>query len=149
MEYCFRRVFDWGSDLLGIFLNFGTSWRWVVSFTHRPLYPRGKNTRYPLDRRLGGPQSRSPRSGEEKILETTGTRTPTPRSCSPYPVAIPTALYQLLRVSGEECKLWSSSLSQFLQLALSSCPIILLNTPFFYNLKYTYILPLMWESDVQ
>jgi hypothetical protein len=36
----------------------------VVSFTPRPLY-----TRYPLDRRLGGPQSRSGRRGEEKVLE--------------------------------------------------------------------------------
>jgi hypothetical protein len=38
------------------FLDIGTSWRWVVSFTPRPLYPRGKSPRYPLDRRLGGPQ---------------------------------------------------------------------------------------------
>jgi hypothetical protein len=32
----------------------------------RPLYPRGKSSRYPFDRRLGGPQSRSGRGGEEK-----------------------------------------------------------------------------------
>ena len=30
---------------------------WVVNATPRPLYPRGK-TRYPLYRRLGGPQGR-------------------------------------------------------------------------------------------
>jgi hypothetical protein len=32
---------------------------------HAPaaLYPRGKDPRYPLDRRLGGPQSRSGRRG--------------------------------------------------------------------------------------
>jgi hypothetical protein len=41
----------------------GTSW-WVVSFIPRPLYPRGISPWYPLDRRLGGPQSRSGRSGE-------------------------------------------------------------------------------------
>jgi len=29
-------------------------------------FPQGKETRYPLDRRLGGPQSRSGRGGEEK-----------------------------------------------------------------------------------
>jgi hypothetical protein len=29
-------------------------------------YPQGKSPLYPLDRRLGGPQSRSGRSGEEK-----------------------------------------------------------------------------------
>jgi hypothetical protein len=64
-------------------LDLGTRWRWVVGFTPRPLYSRGKNTRYPLDRRLCGPQSRSGRRGEEKILDPTGTRTPTPRSSSP------------------------------------------------------------------
>jgi hypothetical protein len=63
----------------------------VVSFTPRPLYPRNL-----LDRRLGGPQSRSGRHGEEKILDPTGTRTPTPRSSRPLPVAIPTELSRLL-----------------------------------------------------
>jgi hypothetical protein len=38
----------------------------VVSFTPRPLYPQGKSPRYPLDRRLGGPQSRSGYGVEEK-----------------------------------------------------------------------------------
>jgi len=35
-------------------LNLGTRWRWVFSFTHRPLCPR-----YPLDMRMGRPQNRS------------------------------------------------------------------------------------------
>jgi hypothetical protein len=39
------------------FLRLSTSWRRVVNFTPRPLYPQGKSPRYPLDRRLGGPQS--------------------------------------------------------------------------------------------
>jgi hypothetical protein len=39
----------------------------VVSFKHRPLYPQRKSPWYPLDRRLGGFQSRSVRGGEEKI----------------------------------------------------------------------------------
>jgi hypothetical protein len=39
----------------------------MVSFTPRPLYPP--------DRRLDGPQNRSGRRGEEKILDRTGTRT--------------------------------------------------------------------------
>jgi hypothetical protein len=47
-------------------LDFGTTRRWVVSFVPRPLYPRGKIAPYPLDRRLGGPQSRSGHGGEEK-----------------------------------------------------------------------------------
>jgi hypothetical protein len=38
----------------------------VVSFTPQPLYRQGKNPGYSLDRRLGGPQSRSGRGGEEK-----------------------------------------------------------------------------------
>jgi hypothetical protein len=65
------------------FLDLGTSRRWVISFTLRPLYPREKSPPYPLDRRLGGPHSRSGRRGEEKILDPTGTRTLTPRPSSP------------------------------------------------------------------
>jgi hypothetical protein len=57
-----------------IFLNLGTIWRWVISFTPRPLYSWGKSLRYPLDIWLGGPQSRSGRRGEDEILDPTGTR---------------------------------------------------------------------------
>jgi hypothetical protein len=39
------------------FLDLGTSCRWVVGFTPRPLYPRGKSPQYPLDRMLCGPQA--------------------------------------------------------------------------------------------
>jgi hypothetical protein len=66
----------------------------VVRFTPQPLYYRGKNTRYPLERRLVGPQSRSERCGEYKnsqpppVIE--------PRSFSPKPVAVPTELPRLL-----------------------------------------------------
>jgi hypothetical protein len=59
------------------FLDLGTSWSWVVSFAPLVLYPRGKIPQYPLDRRLGGPQSWSGRHGEVKILAPTGTQTPT------------------------------------------------------------------------
>jgi hypothetical protein len=48
------------------FLDLGTRWRWVVSFTLRPLYRQGKSLWYPLGRRLSGTQSRSGRGGEEK-----------------------------------------------------------------------------------
>jgi hypothetical protein len=45
----------WGSGCIDThFLDLGTSWRIVVSFTPRPLYSRGKSPRYPLDRRLNG-----------------------------------------------------------------------------------------------
>jgi hypothetical protein len=37
-----------------------------VRVTPPPLYPQGKSTSYPLDRRLGGPQNLSGRGGEEK-----------------------------------------------------------------------------------
>jgi hypothetical protein len=47
-------------------LDFDSRWRWVVSFTPRPLKPQGKSSWYPLDRRLRGPQSHSGRGGEEK-----------------------------------------------------------------------------------
>jgi hypothetical protein len=48
-----------------------------------PGHPRGKSLWYPLDSKMGGPQSRSGRRGEEKILDPTGTRTPTPQSLGP------------------------------------------------------------------
>jgi len=47
-------------------LDLGTRWYWVVSFTTRPLYPQGKSPWYPIDRRLGGPQSRSGNGCGEK-----------------------------------------------------------------------------------
>jgi hypothetical protein len=47
-------------------LDLGTRLRYVVTFTSPSLYPQGKNSWYPLDRRLGGLHSRSGRGGEEK-----------------------------------------------------------------------------------
>jgi hypothetical protein len=47
-------------------LDLGSRWRWLVSFTPRPPYPRGKNPQCPLDTRLCGPQIRSGRCEEEK-----------------------------------------------------------------------------------
>jgi hypothetical protein len=67
----------------------------VVNFTPRTLYPRGKSPRYPLDRRLGGSQSRSGLFGEEKILYPTGIRTLNSWSSSPQLVAMPTTLSRL------------------------------------------------------
>jgi hypothetical protein len=56
----------WGSGGIAPLIYLGIRWRWVVRFTPRPLYPQGKSTLYPLDRRLGRLQSRSGRGGEEK-----------------------------------------------------------------------------------
>jgi hypothetical protein len=56
----------WGNWCIApLILNLDTRWRWVVTFTTRSLYPRGKNPQYPLDR-LGGPQRRSGRGDIEK-----------------------------------------------------------------------------------
>jgi hypothetical protein len=68
------------------FVDLGTSWRWVVNCPPRPLYPKERG---PLNRMLGGQQSRSGRRGEEKILDPTRTRTSTPRSSSYNDCAIP------------------------------------------------------------
>jgi hypothetical protein len=61
------------------FIDLGTSWRWVVRFTHRPLYPPGThwiggwvNLRTDLDD-----------MNKEKVLDPNGTWTPTPRSSGP------------------------------------------------------------------
>jgi hypothetical protein len=57
----------WGSvGIVPCILDLGTRWRWVASFTSGPLYPQWKSPWYTFDRRLGGPQSRSGRDGEEK-----------------------------------------------------------------------------------
>jgi hypothetical protein len=44
-------------------LDFGIRWRWVGSFTPRPLYSEGKSLQYPTDRTLGGTQNRNIRAG--------------------------------------------------------------------------------------
>jgi hypothetical protein len=57
----------WGSGGIAPRIpDLGTRWRRVVSFTPLPLYSKGKSPWCPFDRRLGGPQSRSGRVGEEK-----------------------------------------------------------------------------------
>jgi hypothetical protein len=67
-------------------------------FPPQPLYPRGKSFLYPLERKL---------SGEEKILDTTGTQTPTPK-----PVAMPTELSWLPSLT----RSWSSALLEKLSI---------------------------------
>jgi hypothetical protein len=65
------------------FFGLGTSWKRAVSFTPRQLYRKGKGHQYPLERRLGMPQSPSGRYGAVKMLDPTGTRTPTSPPSSP------------------------------------------------------------------
>jgi hypothetical protein len=50
-------------------LDLGTRRRWLVSFTPRSLYSLTKSPWYPLNRRLGGPQSRSTHSRTITKLE--------------------------------------------------------------------------------
>jgi hypothetical protein len=65
----------------------------VISFTLRPLYPRGNISWYQLDRSLGGLQSRSGHCGAEKnLLSLPGIEN---RPSSPQPVGIPTELSSL------------------------------------------------------
>jgi hypothetical protein len=64
-------------------LELGTRWKWVASFKHRPLYPRGKSPRYPSDRSLGGPQNQPRQRGGEKNLAHIWTRSPNLRPFSP------------------------------------------------------------------
>jgi hypothetical protein len=53
----------------------GNRWRWMVSFTSLPLYHLGRSPRYPINRRLDGPQSRSGRCGQWKKYYTAGNQT--------------------------------------------------------------------------
>jgi len=57
----------WGSGgIAALILDLSTRWRCVVSFMPWPLYSKGKSLWYPLDRRLGGPQSQSGHGGKKK-----------------------------------------------------------------------------------
>jgi hypothetical protein len=65
-----------GMDVyIHVFLDLGSIWMVVFSFTPRPLYPRGKSPRYPLHRGLGGHQNRSGQREEETRTPDSGTRT--------------------------------------------------------------------------
>jgi hypothetical protein len=48
-----------------LILDLGIRWRWMVSVTPLPRFTPRKDLRYPLDRRLGGPQSWSGHTLEE------------------------------------------------------------------------------------
>jgi hypothetical protein len=79
-----RHEHVWGNGCIDLrFLDLCTSWKWMISFTPRPLYPRRKSPRHPLDRRPAGPQNRSGRHGEEKNPAPNWTRIPTPRPSNP------------------------------------------------------------------
>jgi hypothetical protein len=80
----------------------------VVSFTPRPLYPRGKSRRYPLVRRLSGVQSRFGRGGEEKTPHHCPCRELNPDRPARSLVSILTKLPRLILSNNEdEHRLWS------------------------------------------
>jgi hypothetical protein len=57
----------WGiRGIIPRIFDIDTTWRWVVSFTPRPLYCQRKSPRCPLCGRLSGPRNRSGSGGEEK-----------------------------------------------------------------------------------
>jgi len=60
-----------------VIFNLGTTWRWVVSFTIRPLYPHGQSQRNRMDWSMVGPQSRSVCGGREKNTCPDWNHTPT------------------------------------------------------------------------
>jgi hypothetical protein len=57
----------WGTESIAPRINLGPRWRWVVSFMPWPHYHQCKSPRYPLERRLGGSQSRSGCCGKENF----------------------------------------------------------------------------------
>jgi hypothetical protein len=87
----------WGSGgITPHILDFGTTWRKVLSFTPRPLFSRSQNPRYPLDRRLGGPQSRSGRGDEERKSHNYPRRESNPDRPARSIVSVLTELFRLL-----------------------------------------------------
>jgi hypothetical protein len=61
---------SWGIGSLS--LNIGIGCKWVIRLSLWPLYPRLNSHLYLLDRKLGGPHSRSGRFGEDNILPLPG-----------------------------------------------------------------------------
>jgi hypothetical protein len=54
-----------GGDIAPLIINLYVRWKWVISFTLRPLYPWGKSCGD--RRRLAGSQGRSERFGENRV----------------------------------------------------------------------------------
>jgi len=76
----------WGSrGVVPRILNLGYRWMWVVSFTFLLIYRQGKILRNTLVRKLGGPQIRCGRCGEEKGISSLPLPGIKLRSFSPYP----------------------------------------------------------------
>jgi hypothetical protein len=70
-----RRAYRGKGGIAPLSLKLGTRWRWLVSMTLRPLYPRVKSFLYPLSRRRVGRMIWD-FLRTEKSLVPAGTRTP-------------------------------------------------------------------------
>jgi hypothetical protein len=91
-------------------LDFGTRWRWVISFTPHPLYPRGRSLPYPLDMKLGGPQSRRyGRCWEAKISCPCRKSNPYLPSCIPSTVTHCHSVHNCMTVSNKTERMWKWS----------------------------------------
>jgi hypothetical protein len=66
IKYHSMKTYWRSGDIAPLILELGNGWRWVISFTSRRFYPRCKSPLYPLDRRPGGPQSRSRHGGKDE-----------------------------------------------------------------------------------
>jgi hypothetical protein len=84
---------SWGT--VPLILNIGTGWMWVFNFYLQHLYSGGKNTQYPLNRRLGGPRAGLDISEERKNLTPAGDRTLDRPVCRL--ITIPTELSWLIK----------------------------------------------------
>jgi hypothetical protein len=85
-HYSMKKTGEWSYS--STILDIGTRWRWVVSSTPGPLYPREKSPRYELDRRLFGPQILSRRCGIDKNLLPMPGIEPRPSSSRSITIAI-------------------------------------------------------------
>jgi hypothetical protein len=91
LAYITMKAYLRSGDVAPVISNLGTRWKWVVSFTPRPLYPR-----CPLDRWLGWSHSRSGRNGEEKQFHRCPCRVSKPAHPTRSTVCILPGLPQLL-----------------------------------------------------
>jgi len=63
--FCMHATKAYGKRYLHSFLTLAL-WNWVVSCTRQTLHSRGNDSHYPLNKRLGGPQSQSGLFEEKK-----------------------------------------------------------------------------------
>jgi hypothetical protein len=110
-NWAVRRHQDvWGSECMDPYiLDLDTSWMRVVSFTPRPLYPRGKSLRYKLDTRKIFPyrDSKSDPSAVQPVAS---------RYLSYFPTSYETQRFITVFTRGRYCVRWIQPISHILYL---------------------------------